>query len=335
MAEGTFGPWLRAALLRVYGDQEDAFALGVVRAAIAGVLFVSALCHVGNVAEYFSDASMINGRFARLAFTSRWSLFFTVSDPTAVRLLWGVGVLALGMWTLGLFTRASALVGMGLWVCMYGRNPLLYAYPDQLAMMMGALLALMPAGRGFSLDARWRGLGGTVPVWCRRLIQLQIGILYTATGLEKTGELWREDYTAIYYTIISPYNRHFDPGRLAAWLQPWLLRPMTFLVLYWEISFAGFLAYHWLYEMVGRRLPAWGTRAREGRPGWALPDARWLFLSFGVVMHIGIQLSVYVMFFMPLVFGSYLAFFTSEDLRAIGARLRRLGRRRATATRGG
>ncbi|WP_146661683.1 HTTM domain-containing protein [Enhygromyxa salina] len=81
----------------------------------------------------------------------------------------------------------------------------------------GVLLALMPAGRGFSLDARWFGWGGTVPVWCRRILQLQLGIMYTVTGLAKTGDTWHVDGTAIYYTLNNPYNRHFDAGPFVAW----------------------------------------------------------------------------------------------------------------------
>lgn len=323
MTEAGAGP-IAQVCDRLFSGQEDPLTLGLVRAVIAGILCLSALLHVGAVGEYFSDESMINGRFAALAFPSRWSLFFYVRDPTAVRAIWALGVAGLALWTVGLFTRVSALVGMLVWVSMYGRNPLLYAYPDQLALMFGFLLALMPAGRGFSLDARWRGRGGTVPLWCRRILQLQLAIVYTSTGLDKTGPTWREDGTAIYYTLVSPHNRHFDAAPLFAALQPWVLRPLTFLVLIWEVSFGGFVAYNWLREIAGRRLPAWGARRRDGRPGRPIPDLRWLFLGFGAAMHLGIQLGVYVVFFSPLIVGSYLAFLTSEDLRKLMSRVGRV-----------
>lgn len=309
---------VKAGLDRLFAGQEDPLALGLARIVIAGILFLTALLHAGNVGEYFSDESMIYGRFARLAFPSRWSLFFTIHEPTAVRAIWAIGVVALGLWTVGLFTRVSAVVGMLVWISMYGRNHLLYAYPDQLALMLGFLLALMPAGRGLSLDARWRGRGGTVPIWCRRLIQLQLAIVYTVTGLEKTGDTWRVDGTAIYYTLTNPYNRHFDAGPLFAALQPWVLKPMTFAVLAWEIAFGPFVAYHWLRDTVG---PAWRARLLRG---WATPDLRWLMLGFGAAMHVGIQLGVYVLFFSPLIVGCYVAFFDSDELRRAAARVRRL-----------
>jgi hypothetical protein len=306
------------ALDRLFAGHEDAHALGLLRAVIAGILCLSALLHVGNVGEYFSDESMIHGRFARLAFPHRWSLFFTITDPTAVRAIWALGVAALAMWSLGLFTRVSAIVGMLVWISMYGRNHLLYAYPDQLALLFGFLLALMPTGRGFSLDARWRGKGGTVPIWCRRLVQLQLAIVYTATGLAKTGDTWRVDYTAIYYTLTNPYNRHFDAGPLFAWLQPWLLRPLTFVVVWWETLFGAFMAWHWTRDMLGQRVPL---------RGWRIPDLRWLFLGFGAAMHVGIQLSVYVVFFSPLIVGSYLCMFDSDELRRMAGWIRDRGAR--------
>jgi hypothetical protein len=339
VTEAAAGPGLLArALDRLCSGPEDPLALGVLRAVVAGLLCISALMHVGAVGEYFSDESMINGRFARLAFDTRWSLFFHVGDPTAVRAIWALGVAALALWTVGLFTRITSVIGMLVWISMYGRNNLLYAYPDQLALLLGALLMLMPAGRGFSLDARWRGRGGPVPVWCRRIVQLQLAILYTATGLEKTGKAWHEEGTAIYYTLANPYNRHFDIGPLLAAIQPWLLRPLTFAALTWEVSFAGFVGFHWLRESLGARLPSWlnwGKRRREGRPGWPIPDLRWLFLGFGLAMHVGIQLGVYVVFFSPLVVGCYVCFLTSDELRSSLARGRRLfarlrGRKAAT-----
>ncbi len=326
-ADHGLASWFQAIGGRTLGAQEDATALGVCRALIAGILFLSAFAHVGSVGDYFSDQSMLNGRFAELAFPSRWSLFFTITEPTAVRVVWAVGVAALGLWCVGLFTRVSAVVGMLLWASMYGRNPLLYAYPDQLGMMLGMLLALMPTGRGFSLDARWRGLGGTVPIWCRRAIQLQVAIMYTATGIEKSGPGWHEDHTAVYYTVLNPYNRHFDMGPLAASIQSWLLKPATIAVRYWETWFWTFLVYHWCYEAVGKRLPAWGERREAGERGWRLPDLRWVFLLFGVGMHIGIQVAVYVLFFSVLCVFTYASFFSSEEMYAIVARGKRLLRR--------
>jgi hypothetical protein len=279
---------------------EDPTALGLLRIALVAVFTASLLTHVGAVAEYFSSAAPLAGKFARQAFPSRWSLFFWFDDPMAVRAIFAAGVVAHLLWLVGLYTRAAALVSAAVWVSMVGRNPLLYAMPDQLHTAMMVWLALMPSGRGLSLDARWRGKGGPVPVWCRRIVQLQLAVMYVATGLAKHGTTWKAEGTAIYYSLVNPYNRHFDLAPTLAALQPYVLRPVTWAVLVWEVSFGGFLLLHWLRERWRR-----------------IPDLRWLFLGFGAAMHVGIQVMLYVEWFTPLTLASYAAFLRPDEAQKL------------------
>lgn len=302
----------RLARLRdaALSGREDPTALGLCRIALVAVFLASMLTHVGAVAEYFSDASPLAGKFAREAFHSRLSLFFYVSESAAVQAIFALGVAAHVLWLVGLFTRPAALVAAVVWISMVGRNPLLYSMPDQLHTAMLVWLACMPTGRGLSLDARWRGKGGPVPVWCRRIVQLQLAVVYTTTGLAKHGATWKADGTAIYYSLINPYNRHFMAGHALAAIQPYVLRPITWAVLCWEVGFAGFVALHWLRER-------WKK----------IPDLRWIFLGFGVAMHVGIQVMMYVAWFTPLTLASYTAFLAPDEARRLGRWLaRRLGR---------
>ena len=288
------------------GD-ESPTALGLCRIALVSVFTLSLLSHLGAVGEYFSSEAALAGDFARQAFKSRLSLFFHVEDPTAVRAIFGLGVVAHLLWLVGLYTRPAALVAFVVWASMVGRNPLLYAMPDQLQTCLMLWLALMPTGRGLSLDARWRGKGGPVPIWCRRILQLQIAVMYTATGLLKSGVTWKGDGTAIYYSLVNPYNRHLDISHTLAQLQPFVLRPLTWLVLVWEVGFAGFVGVLWLREATARR--------------W-FPDLRWPFLGFGVLMHLSIWAMMYVVWFTPLVLGAYLAFLRPAEVERLLARWR-------------
>jgi hypothetical protein len=288
------------------GD-ESPTALGLCRIALVGIFTLSLLSHLGAVGEYFSSEAALAGDFARQAFKSRLSLFFYVEDPTAVRAIFGLGVVAHLLWLVGLYTRPAALVAFVVWASMVGRNPLLYAMPDQLQTCLMLWLALMPTGRGLSLDARWRGKGGPVPIWCRRILQLQIAVMYTATGLLKSGVTWKGDGTAIYYSLVNPYNRHLDISHTLAQLQPFVLRPLTWLVLVWEVGFAGFVGVLWLREATARR--------------W-FPDLRWPFLGFGVLMHLSIWAMMYVVWFTPLVLGAYLAFLRPAEVERLLARWR-------------
>lgn len=300
----------------LWAGEEDATALGLCRIALVTVFTLSLLTHLGAVGDYFSDESMVAGHHARQAFKSRWSLFFWLPDPTWVRVLFGVGVVAHLMWLVGLYTRVAALVAAAIWISMVGRNPLLYSMPDQMHTCMLFLLALMPTGRGVSLDARWRGKGGPVPIWCRRILQLQVAVVYTTTGLLKSGVTWQREGTAIYYALANPYNRHMDLAAPLAALQPYVLRPISWAVLLWEVAFGGFVLVLWLREMTGRRL---------------FPDLRKWFLGFGVLMHLGIQAMLYVAWFTPLALASYAAFLRPAEARRLVDRVTR-GRHPATGT---
>lgn len=292
---------------------EDGTTLGLLRIGVVAVLLASLLCHAGAFAEYFSSRSPLHGTWARDAFPSRMSIFFAIEQPWAVQLVFAVGIAAHVAWMVGWYTPVAAVLSWALWLSMSGRNPLLYSLPDQLQMVLCTLLMLMPSGRAFSLDARRMGRR-QVPVWCRRVWIVQIATLYTATGLLKSGDTWHRDGTALYYALVNPYNRHFDIGPFYASLQPWLLRPMTHVVLWWEILFAVFVAVHVLRSLLPRR--------------WWFPDLRWPMLGFGVAMHVGIQLALYVVWFSPLMIVSYLAFVSPAELAAVQAWWRR--RRPAT-----
>lgn len=294
-------------------DEEDPTALGLCRIAVVAVMTASMLFHVGAVSDYFSSHALLGGEAAREAFHSRWSLFFYVDDPWLVRLIFGVGVVAHLLWMVGLFTRVSSAVAWLVWISMVGRQPLLYALPDQLHTAMATVLMILPAGRGLSLDARWRGKRKPVPVWCRRLFQLQIAVVYVSTGALKTGVTWRDDGTALYYTLLNPYNRHFLIDGMLAKIQPWLLRPSTWAVLVWEVGFGGFVLLHWLREMLGRPR--------------RFPDLRKPFLGFGVLMHAGIQALLYVAWFTPLMVAGYTVFLDSSEVKRMGAWFRRRGRK--------
>lgn len=287
---------------------EDPTALGVVRIGLVSVLTASLLAHVGAVSDYFSTDAVLFGPWAREAFGDRLSVFHWVEDPWAVRAVFAAGVVAHLLWLVGRFTKVAAVVAWVVWVSMFGRNPLLYSLADQLQMVLCTLLVLMPSGNGLSLDARKRG-AKPVPVWCRRVLQLQLAVLYTATGLLKDGDTWHEDGTALYFALSNPYNRHFAIAPTLAMLQPWVLRPMTWLVLLWEIGFAPFVAIHWLRGVLGRPR--------------RFPDPRWLFVGFGVAMHLGIQSMLYVAWFSPLCVATYAAFLRPDEALRIGARIRR------------
>lgn len=308
MAESRFDRFLG----RLWLDPEDPTALGLVRIGVVAVLLCSLLTHVGAVADYFSNQAPLQGEWAREAFPSRTSIFFWIDAPWAVRTIFAIGVVAHVLWLVGRWTVPASVVAWLVWVSMSGRSPLLYSLPDQLQMATCTLLMLMPSGRGLSLDARRYG-ARPVPVWCRRVLMIQLATLYTATGLLKSGPTWHRDHTALYYALVNPYNRHFDAAGLWASMQSWMLGPMTAVVVWYETLFAAFLVLHAIRHLV---------RARIGPRRWLI-DLRVPILGFGIAMHVGIQMAMYVAWFSPLVLASYLAFLTPDEARWTVTKIRR------------
>jgi hypothetical protein len=314
-------PAARPDLLDVLAlGREDGTALGLLRVAVVAVLAAAWWSHLPALDEHFTAASPLAGRFARVAFPSRWSPLFTWDEPTWV---WS-GFIAVGLahllWCAGAWTRLVSAVAVLGWIALLGRQPLLYALPDQLLMALAILLALAPAGRAVAIDA-WRrrdggdGAARLVPVWARHLVQLQLAVMYLATGLLKTGPTWWSEGSALYYALANPFNRHFPIAPWFAASQPWLLRPATWGVLLFELGFVGFVALHGL-----RR---WAIERRWARH---VPDLRPLVLGFGVAMHLGIQALMFVAWFTPLVLAAYLAFVAPSEARTWLARLQRRAR---------
>jgi len=292
-----------AAWGRLFLAREDPAALGALRIALVGVFLVNLLSHVGAVGDYFSAHSTLTTRMAREAFPDTVSLFFWIDGPYGVRVLFVLGVLAHVGWLVGAYTRVCALASWIVWMSLLGRQPWLYSLADQLLLTLCTWLMLTPSGGGLSVDAL-RGRGQRTPVWARRLIQLQLAVLYITTGAMKTGMTWRSEGTALYYALAQPYTRHFAWTETLAELQPWVLRPLTWVVLTWELGFAVFVALLWLREAVPR-----ASR---------VPDLRPAFLGFGVLMHLGIAATMFVVIFSPLVLAAYLAFLRPRELRAAG-----------------
>ena len=105
-------------------------------------------------------------------------------------------------------------------------------------------LILAPSGKCFSLDAmrkhkklpperfkEWQ----KGPIWPRRLMQIQLTIVYLFAFLPKTGNTWK-DGTAVYYFLANMHFARFDFHFLSNFMP--LVRFMTYSALTIELLFA-------------------------------------------------------------------------------------------------
>ena len=176
---------------------------------------------------------------------------------------------------------------------------------------------LADSGKALSLDARLRGKGGPAQRWGRFLLVFQLGLLYIGTGITKVSASWVPGGAAdaLWYILQQPTWARFP--ELPLWTFP-LTQAATTMTWFYEVSgpiffFAAVLGdvepeKRWL-----KRLKAFFARTRFV----------YVYLAFGLAMHVGIELTMEVGPFSLAALALYPAALGPARLRAIVGWLRR------------
>ncbi len=168
------------------------------------------------------------------------------------------------------------------------------------------LLAFVPTGRFWGLDARIFGPLDRVPAWPRRLLILQIAAMYFLAGIQKTAVAWWPwgGYSALFIVLQDPAVARFP----FQWLRPYY--PIT------QLASAVTMA----FECVAFLVPlVYLYRATRTKSGWLraqfnrLDILRW-WLPFGVALHLGIAATMQIGIFPWAMLGLYPAFFHPDEL---------------------
>lgn len=304
----------------------DGLPLGLTRVGIALASFVSWVGTAPLLRHYYTNAGEFPLEGAR-GWSAEWAARVLMPDTLgaypavlALFLVWGVAGAAL---LVGWRTRLAAWVHWGAYLWFYLRNPTFGNGGDEVLRLVGLYLALAysalpPARRALSLDrARWLrergGVEGTAdpaagegwtgdaagPVlneaWTVRMIQLQIAVVYLVSGFWKVVAPPWMDGTALVYALGNPaFSRFGLPDW--AWVRP-LFVAATLAVAWWEFLFP--------LLVVGRR-----TRVPA--------------LAFGVALHLGILVFMYIGVFPWAMLACYPAFLTGDEARRLLDRVRRL-----------
>ncbi len=192
------------------------------------------------------------------------------------------------------------------------------------------LLLLSGSHRTLSVDARlrtgsWHGSGELVPAWPRRLVVLQLVVMYFMAGIQKTAIAWTPlgGYTALYIILQDPHIARFDPAWLD-WASP-LLRMGTAVTHIFEWTAP--------LVLVGFHLSA--TQERGGRLRSFVrrfkPHKAWI--AIGVLLHLGIALTMNLGIFPWAMLACYWAWFRPDDLATLAQACRaRFASMRAAST---
>ncbi|MCH9688159.1 MAG: hypothetical protein K0V04_42400 [Deltaproteobacteria bacterium] len=185
-------------------------------------------------------------------FKAMWGKFSVLhfrSDPPFVFTLYGVMIASLLMMIMGLWTRWTTIISWILVESIYRYSPVYYTGGDTVVRVFLFLGMFSQWGQAYSLDS-WRrhrkailGKATEIPAlrkiaaWPLRLMMLQLGIIYCATGLLKSGATWANG-TALYYSLnLDHFYRWPQMGLIGAVHYIGILPLLTILVHWWEMLF--------------------------------------------------------------------------------------------------
>ena len=194
---------------------------------------------------------------------------------------WCVVVFAAGL-IVGYHSRVCAAAAFACLAWFHHVDPWALNSGDALLRDILFLLALSPAGATFSIDALRNRTPrrALVSPWALRLVQAQVSVMYLAAVAEKlAGAPWR-DGTAVSYPLRIP-------------------------------SITRLALPHWLTgSPVGAHLLTWGVISIEAAIGILVWNrrARPYVLAAGVILHLGIELTLRAGLFSWVVLAAYVAF---------------------------
>jgi predicted DCC family thiol-disulfide oxidoreductase YuxK len=244
----------------------DPTSLGLIRIAVGLLALWSLLVFGLDLHDYFGSAGWADPAAIRsLQRPLAWSFWFLVPDVW-LRPVWCLCLVVLAMFSVGLFSRATAVLAWIIVVSTVRRVPIaLYGF-DQVVSPLALYLAVSGAsGQSVSFDRflrRWREARaaaarvvkrpgdagrraalakpgapiGTVSAnLALRLIQLHLVVIYGMAGLAKVQGLSWWNGTAIWKTMTTGEFVALDFTALAAW--PWLINLVTHASLALELLY--------------------------------------------------------------------------------------------------
>jgi predicted DCC family thiol-disulfide oxidoreductase YuxK len=248
---------------RFFFTPADPTPIGVVRVAL-GLLLVWNMCVYGlDLRAFFGRAGWTDPVVLRevmaLERPSAWSFWLWVPD-SLLRLVWVCSLVLLALFTVGLWSRVTAVLAWVIVVSTVRRVPnTLYGF-DQIASTLALYLAASgSSGQAVSLDRfleRLRTARAELAHWPRdgrwpmpsgvpkpsvsanvalRLIQLHVALIYGMAGLAKLQGMGWWDGSAAWGVVAAGEFRRFNLTWLAA--DSYLLNFLTHAGLLFELSF--------------------------------------------------------------------------------------------------
>lgn len=318
-----------------FWDRREApHTLALLRILVAAVLLWDLLAAVGGdvITLLWAPEPVGAGSGLNPAAPSLVASWLGASARTA-SVVWSCAVASSALVLLGVAYRVTS------WLWVLSMIELMRCQPtgdgiDYLLRIVLPILAMSGAQAAWSVDAWLRqrrrlAPQREVPAWPRHLLLLQLVWLYFSAAHHRGRSWWPQyGFPAIGNVLSDPHFARFSPGSLHA-LHP-LMQLGTAITMLFELSAPLLLLLTWLDRNPGR----------GGKPGalvrrWKL---RWVWLSIGVSLHLGIAFSMRIGIFPFAMLALYPAFVHPDELRwllASGRAARPARQRAAVAVRPG
>ncbi|MCA9147754.1 MAG: hypothetical protein KDA92_00580 [Planctomycetales bacterium] len=237
---------------RFWFTPRRADTLAILRIAVGCLALIWQLSFTPDLIRWFGPTGWLDVTLYRnwvldpppQLFSGRLSYLFTTSP----QLLWVLhlsSTLVLLAMTLGVFTRITTLLSLGVVLAYVHRAPFIATYAEMMLAMLLAYLCLAPCGRSRSLDSMFRlktpdAPGGWATV-AQRLMQVHLTLAYILIVCTKIFSVvwWNGD--ALWWTLVQPSAQLIghdtfrnEPVLLNLWTYGVLLSEVSMIVLPWH-----------------------------------------------------------------------------------------------------
>jgi len=216
----------------------DLRSLAITRMALAILLLADLFIRSRFLKDFYTDEGLLNLYALKKIYEGNYytSVHALSGDYHFQLLLFLLAVIFAFFLFIGFFTRIAAVISWALLVSLNLRNPLMLHGGDIIFRCLLFWGIFTPWADRFSVDSYFRknkiDKNFIFSVAALAFI-LQILFMYFFTGLLKTGDPWREDFTAIYYALsiehfsflLGPYIYKF----------PQLMKGLTFSIVWFEL----------------------------------------------------------------------------------------------------
>jgi len=270
-------------------ESQDSRKVFLFRSVFGFVFLLFALVRTPDVGFLFSNKGImpLDYLFATMPMAYRYSFLYLNDSVTFAFALHGILIVSLLMLTFGVLPRLSALVALCLHVSFYNRNPLAFYGGDLIGTFY---LFFMIFAEGSEIKGRFSVLRSHISSVVIRLAQLQLCFVYFYAGVEKLrGDQWWTGQ-AIWDVLANSQLATMDFAFMSAF--PLLIAVLTLCTVLWEIYFP---------------LGVWTAGARKP------------LLIIGVLLHIGIAITMGIPIFTMVMISIYIFFLKSAEIEGIFA----------------